>query len=517
MRRIKEMLRLRSLGQVSYRQIAKALGIARSTVATHLGRAEALGLSWPLPEDLDDAALEALLFPEAPPTPEDRALPDFVHIHQELRRKGVTRMLLWQEYKAASPDGLSYSRFCELYQHWGGQLDPVMRQHHPAGERLFVDYAGMTVPIVDGATGEVFQAQIFVATLGASSYTYAEATRSQMITDWVGSHVRAFAFFGGVPEIIVPDNLKSGVTSAHRYDPEINRTYAEMAEHYGVAVLPARSARPRDKGKVESGVQIVERRVLAPLRDRTFFSLEELNAAIAPLLAALNDRPFAKKAGTRRALFENLDRPALKALPQQPYVLAEWKKVRVNIDYHIEVDHHYYSVPFRYLRAQLDVRLTASSIECFDGTQRIASHLRSRTRGGHSTVREHMPEKHRQYAEWSPERITQWGRSVGPSTAELLERIIAARAHPQQGYRTCLGILRMTKLYGEPVLERAAAYAIGVGALSYKSIESILKHRRYENVPLELPIEAGAITHENLRGRDYYRHQEESSAYHSND
>ena len=502
------MLRLRSLGQLSHRQIAKAIGIARSTVATQLGRAEAAGLHWPLPEDLDDAALEALLFPEPPPTPIDKPLPDFAHVHQELCRKGVTRMLLWKEYKTSTPDGINYSRFCELYQQWRNQLDPVMRQHHRAGERIFVDYAGMTMPIVEAATGEISHAQIFVATLGASSYTFCEATRSQALEDWIGSHQRAFGFIGGVPEIVVPDNLKSGVKSPHRYDPEINRAYADMAEHYGVAVLPARSRKPRDKAKVETAVQIVERSVLAVLREHTFFSLAELNAAIAPLLKELNDRPFQKRPGTRRSLFEELDRPALRPLPERPYIVAEWKKARVNIDYHLEVDGHYYSVPHRYVHAQLDVRLSSSIVECFDGLERVASHMRSRTRGAHTTVGEHMPEKHRQYAEWTPERIAQWARRIGPSTVALVERIIAARAHPEQGYRTCLGILRLTKIYGDGIVERAAAYANEIGSSSYKSVESILKHRRYERAQPE-PPPTDAITHGNLRGSNYYRHQEE--------
>ena len=505
MRRIREMLRLRSLGQLSHRQIAKAIRIARSTVATTIARAEAAGLSWPLPDDLDDAALEALLFPAPLPTPVDTPLPDFEYVHRELAGKGVTRMLLWKEYKAVTPDGINYSRFCELYQRWRDQLEPLMRQNHRAGEKLFVDYAGMTMPIVEAATGEITYAQIFVAAIGASSFTFAEATRSQAMDDWIGSHQRAFRFFGGVPEIVVPDNLKSGVKSPHRYDPEVNRTYVELAEHYAVAIMPARSYKPRDKAKVESAVQVVEQSVLAALRQQTFFSLGELNAAIAPLLDELNDRPFQKRPGTRRSLFEELDRPTLRPLPEQPYIVAEWKKARVNIDYHLEVDGHYYSVPHRYVHAQLDVRMTTTSVECFDGLERVASHMRSRARGAHTTVGEHMPEKHRQYAEWTPERITSWGRRVGPQTVALLERVIAARAHPEQGYRTCLGILRLTKIYGEPTLERAAAYANEVGATSYKSVESILKHRRYEAAQPELPL-GEAISHDNLRGSEYYRH-----------
>jgi transposase len=514
MRKIKEVLRLRGTAQLSHRQIAAAAGISSSTVAEYLLRAKAAGFSWPLPEGLDDAELENLLFPENAPPAIERPLPEFERVHAELRRKGVTLMLLWQEYATSNPDAYSYSRFCKLYNQWRGKLDVVMRQTHGAGERMFVDYAGLVMPLADPITGELTTAQIFVATLGASNYTFAEATHSQSISDWLGSHVRAFAFFGGVPEIVVPDNLKSGVTSPHRYDPEINRSYAELAEHYGIAVIPARSKAPRDKAKVESGVQVVEQSILAVLRDRTFFSLSELNAAIAPLLQNLNDRPFQKLPGSRRSAFVEIDRPKLKELPETAYRFSQWKKARVNIDYHLEVDGHYYSVPYKYIGRQLDVRVGTSTIECMLGSRVIATHLRDPRKGQHTTLSEHMPAAHRSYAEWTPERIIGWAARIGPQSAELAREIIASRAHPEQGYRACLGILRLAKVYGNARLEAASQRALAIGARSYKSIESILKHG-LDNQPLvdgaRLEDQPRQPQHDNIRGANYYAQPTENT------
>ncbi|MDU8242813.1 IS21-like element ISPsy40 family transposase, partial [Pseudomonas syringae pv. actinidiae] len=362
----------------------------------YLHRFNACGLSWPT--SLSDAELERLLFPPAPTVPSDqRPMPDWAWVHAESRRPGVTLALLWQEYRLAHPQGFQYSWFCEHYRLWAAKVDVVMRQEHRAGEKLFVDYAGQTAPIIDRSTGEIRQAQIFVAVLGASSYTFAEATWSQKLPDWLGSHVRCFAFFGGTTQILVPDNLRSGVTKAHRYEPDINPSYRDLAEHYGVAVLPARSRKPKDKAKVEVGVQVVERWILAVLRNRQFFSLGELNTAISLLLERLNHKPFKKLPGSRRSAFESIDQPALQGLPEHPYVYAEWKKVRVHIDYHVEVDGHFYSVPYQLVRHQLEVRLTAQTVECFHANQRVASHLRSQHKGRHTTQTEHMPKSHREH------------------------------------------------------------------------------------------------------------------------
>ena len=503
MRRIKDVLRLQAAG-LSRRQLAKSCGIARSTVAEYLKRAEAAGLSWPLPASLDDAELEKRLFPPPVTVPtEERAVPDWSQVHRELKRKSVTLQLLWDEYKAANPEGFQYSWFCEHYRAWQGKVDVVMRQDHRAGEKLFVDYAGQTMDVVDRDTGEVLDAQIFVAVLGASNYTFAEATRSQTLPDWIGSHVRAFAYFGAVPAIVIPDNIKSGVHLAHRYEPELNATYAEMARHYGVAIVPTRSAKPRDKAKVENGVLVVER-LLARLRNRTFFSVAELNAAIAELLEELNAKPFQKLPGSRRELFETLDRPAMRALPGSAYEYAEWKKVRVNIDYHVAIDKHYYSVPYQLVKQQLEARVTGNTVELLHKGKRVASHRRSRQAGRHTTVTAHMPKAHRDYAEWTPERLVRWANEAGQATAKLVDTILTSRPHPQHGFRACLGIMRLGKTYGEVRLEAASRRALAIGSCSYKSVESILKNNLDKKPLPATSIESPAIEHDNLRGPDYY-------------
>ncbi len=505
MRKIKEVLRLKFETGLTIRRIARCCHVSRPAVKAYLTRFEEAGLSWPAAAELDDATLERKLYPPIPTLPTaQRTIPDWPHIHRELRRKGVTLTLLWHEYKAAHPEGFQYSWFCEQYRAWAGKVDGVMRQEHRAGEKLFVDYAGQTVEVVDRRTGEVRQAQIFVAVLGASNYTYAEATWSQQLVDWIGSHVRDFEFLGATTELIVPDNLRPAVSKAHRYEPDLNPTYQDLANHYGVAVLPARVRRPRDKAKAEVGVQLVERWILAALRNRTFFSLQELNREIARLLKRLNERPFKKLPGSRRALFEQLDRPALQPLPAQAYEFAEWKKVRVNIDYHVDIDGHYYSVPYQLVRRQLDARYSARTVECFHRGQRVASHIRSHLKGHHTTVAEHMPKSHRQYAEWTPQRLIRWASKTGPATAGVVQTILERRTHPQQGFRSCLGILRLGKSFGEDRLEAACRRALKLGSCSYKSIDSILRQgldRRAlpEQQALELSIE-----HDNIRGSDYY-------------
>jgi len=505
MRKIREVLRLKFDGGQTNRRIARSCHIGRPTVADYLLRFEEAGLQWPAAEALDDTTLEHKLFPAAPVvSTTQRTVPDWGEVHRELRRKGVTLTLLWHEYKAAHPEGYQYSWFCDQYRAWAAKLDVAMRQEHRAGEKLFVDYAGQTVEVVDRGTGEIRHAQIFVAVLGASSYTYAEATWTQQLPDWIGSHVRAFAFFGGVPELAVPDNLRSGVSKAHRYEPDLNPTYMDLASHYGVAVLPARVRKPRDKAKAEAGVLLVERWILAALRNRTFFSLQEVNREIARLLERLNARPFKKLPGSRRELFEQLDRPALRPLPAQPYEFAEWKKVRVNIDYHVEIDGHYYSVPYQLLKTTLEARYSERTVECFHKGQRVASHVRSHRKGRHTTVPEHMPTSHRSYAEWTPQRLVRWAAKTGPATASVVQSILERRAHPQQGFRSCLGIMRLGKSFGEERLEAACRRALTLGACSYKSIESILRQgldrkRVPEQQELELSIE-----HENIRGSDYY-------------
>jgi transposase len=506
MRKIREVLRLSLTQGLARRQVAVAAGLPYTTVSDYLARAGRAGLGWPLPEGMDDAELEARLFRRAalPPT-KARPLPDWAEVHRELRRKGVTLQLLWMEYRERHPDGYAYTQFCELYRRWRRHLSVVMRHHHRAGEKLFVDYPGQTVPVIDPATGEIAAAEIFVAVLGASSYTFAEAFPSQELPYWIAGHVHAFEHLGGCPRILVPDNLRSGVARSHRYEPDINRTYAEMAAHYGCAVIPARSGKPRDKAKVEVGVQVVERWILARLRNRKFFSLPELNAAMAELLAELNARPFRKLDGSRESLFRDLDRPALQPLPERRYEFALWRYARVNIDYHVEVERHYYSVPYQLVGTRLDIRITAATVEAFHKGRRVASHVRSRERGRHSTERAHMPQAHRRHAEWTPERIINWARTTGPAAAEMVGHIMRARPHPEQGYRACLGILRLGRHYGADRLEAACRRALAVGALNYRSIESILK-TGLDRQPLPAPApERPARRHVNVRGATYYQ------------
>lgn len=505
MRKITEILRLRHACGRSQREIAVSIGAAPSTVSDYLRRATLAGLGWPLPAGMTEAEVDRLLFPPPTEVPNaQRPVPDWAWVHSELRKKSVTLFLLWQEYRSCHPDGFRYSWFCHQYQHWAGRLDLVMRQEHLAGEKCFVDYAGQTVPITDRHTGEIRQAQIFVAVLGASNYTYCEATWSQGLPDWIGSHVRMLDTFGMAPAMLVPDNLKSGVSRACRYEPELNPTYLDFARHYDIAVVPARAGKPRDKAKVEAGVLLVERWILARLRNRTFFSLAELNEAIRELAADLNSRPFKKLKGNRLEMFHTLERPAMRALPMERYVLAEWKKARVNVDYHIEVAGRLYSVPYTLVGCQVDVRYTEHTVEIFHRSARVASHARALTAGRYVTQAEHMPEKHRQIAAWTPERILRWARTIGPHTTALIDALIAARAHPAQGFRAALGILRLAKLYGNERLDAACKRAMAMNAVSYRSVESILK-LRLESMPsaMDSPVQQ-PIFHDNVRGPDYF-------------
>jgi transposase len=487
------------------RKTARACGVSHSTVLKYRQRAEEVGLDWPQIEALDETSLERRLFPSVEESSR-RPLPDWSEVHQELQSPGVTLQLVWQEYKAAQGDqGYQYSRFCELYGQWRGRLDLSMRQTHKAGEKLFVDYCGQTVPVTDPLTGEVREAQIFVAVLGASNYTFAEATWSQKLPDWIGSHVRAFEFLGGVSQMVIPDNLKSGVTKPCRYEPVLNRTYEDLATHYETAVIPARVRKPQDKSKVEVGVQVVERWILAALRHRRFFSLSELNQAIRQLLSRLNERPFHKLPGTRRSQFEALDRPQLKPLPSTAFEYCDWSRVRVRSDYHVEVEGHFYSVPYQLVSQQLDVRLTAKTLECFHAGQRVACHVRSHERGQSTTLVEHMPREHRHYAEWTPQRLVQWSRQSGPSTATVVETILSSRSHPHQGFYSCLGLRKLAQSYGVERLEAACQRALAICGLSYRSISSILENGLDRQALPSPSPEPPAVSHENVRGASYYQ------------
>jgi transposase len=505
MRQVHEVLCLKWGQGLSERQIAQSLGISRPTVAAYGRRAQAAGLSWPLPETCDEGALERRLFPSGPArAPAPHVVPDGATVHHELKRKGVTLFLLWQESKAATPDGLQYSWFCHTYRAWARKRDLVMRQSHRAGATLFVDDAGQGLPVVNRHRGDVHEAAIFVAVLGASNYTYAEAPWRQSLPEWIGSPVRTCAALGGVPEIVVPDNLKAAIQRAHRYEPELNRTYADLAPHSGFAGIPARAAKPRDKAKGEVGGQGVERWLLARLRHHTCFSLAEVNAALQPLVPALNARPFKKLPGSRQALCETLDRPALQPLPAPPYEDAEWKHARVNIAYHVEVAGHYASVPYLLVKQQLDVRLSAQVVELFHKGNRVASHQRSPLKGRHSTVAAPMPTAHQRYAAWTPQRLGHWAAHRGPATAQVVETILASRPHPQQGFRSCLGIMRLGKSYGNERLEAACQRALTLRACSYKSIESMLTHGLDRRPLLQQPVATAGPAHANIRGPHSY-------------
>ena len=484
-----------------------SLQVPHTTVGDHVRRAKAAGLGWPLPDGLHDDALEALLFSSPAPAVVARPLPDWAKVHVELRRPHVTLMLLWLEHKETFPDGHAYSQFCELYRRWRRQVDVVMRQEHKAGEKLFVDFPGRQIPIYDARTGVVaFKAELFVAVLGASSYLYAEALRSQELLHWITGHVHVFEALGGCPRVVVCDNLRSGVTRPNRYEPDVNATYQEMAAHYGVAVIPTRSYKPRDKAKVEAGVLLAERWIMARLRNERFTSLGEANIQIAGLVEWVNAPPFKKLAGSRASVFEEIDRPALRALPTDRYEFAVWRKAKVNIDYHIEVrvDRHYYSVPYGLVGETVDVRMSAATVEVFCRHRRVASHPRKFT-GGFSTDRAHMPESHRRHAAWTPSRIVGWAAKTGPATAKLTEVIMASRRHPEQGFRSCLGIVRLADRYSAERVEAACERALAVRAHSYRSVESILR-TGLDRQPLgaDSPDRAHP-EHDNLRGPDYYQ------------
>ncbi|MBW1895168.1 MAG: IS21 family transposase [Deltaproteobacteria bacterium] len=506
MRKIREILRLKYECNLTDRQIAKSCFVARSTVANYLSRTKLAGLKWPVPENLSDTDIYNLMYKSrSNRTVNKRNMPQMEYIHNELKKKGVTLQLLWYEYKQNNPGGYQFSYFCELYQNWAKKLDIALRQRHNAGEKLFIDYAGHTVSVHDPKTGKITNAQIFIAVLGASNYTFAEATPSQALPYWIKSHIHAFEFFKGVPQILVPDNLKSGITHPSRYEPDVNPTYNDMALHYGTAVVPARPRKPKDKAKAENAVKFVESWIMAALRNHTFFSFAELNKAIAQKLTELNNKKFQKLETTRREMFEKIDKPALKPLPVAGYEYAEWKKARINIDYHIEFDRHYYSVPYQLRKEQVDIRFTDTTVEVLFKNKRVASHLRNYKKGAFTTYREHMPKSHQQYLEWTPSRIIKWAGKNGPETAQLVMGIMDSRRHPEQGFRACLGVMRLGKRYSNERLEKACERAIAIKSYSYKSVESILK-KGLDKVPLQKePDPTNPIDHFNIRGTQYYR------------
>jgi transposase len=504
MRKIREVLRLRFAQGLSQRAIGVSLGLSTGAVNSYLGRARMVDLDWPLADEFNDAELETLLYPPPPAlAAERRPVPDWAVVHRELRRPNVTLALLWEEYRggAGGQDGFGYSWYCDLYREWAKRLKPTLRQVHTAGERVFVDFSGRTMEVIDGSTGEIRRAEIFVGVLGASSYTFAAASWTQSLPDWIALHVSMLTFMGGVPRQIVSDNLRAGITRACFYEPLVNRTYADMASHYGTAVIPARPYKPRDKAKVEVGVQVVQRWILARLRNQQFFSLAELNQAIRELVDNLNDRLMHGWGTTRRTLFEELDRPALGPLPPTPYEYAGWKLCRVNLDYHVEIEKHFYSVPFRLLREQVDARITAKTVEIFHRGKLVAAHARSQRPYRPTTVADHMPSSHRRYRDWTHERIQREAATIGDDTVALVEIILRSRPHPEQGFRSCIGILGLAKRYDAERLDAACARALFLGTRSYSSVAAILKNAQERK---QTPPEQPRLFHENIRGSDYY-------------
>jgi transposase len=514
MRKVKEVLRLKYDCGLSRREIARRCSISRNAVAEYLRRATSAGINWNSVSSQDESQLEGLLYPVKPEinkTP--RAAPDFEYTYRELhayKKYNLTLNQLWLEYKDRNPDGYQYSQYCELYRRWRRKLDYCMRQEHRGGEKLFLDYSD-GLPLVDRLTGEIKTTQLFVGVWGASNFTYAEATLSQTLAEWIHSHVHAFEYFQCIPHVLIPDNLRSGVSHACFYEPEINPTYSNLAEHYGCAVLPARPAKPRDKAKVEVGVLISQRWILSVLRKRTFFSLAELNSAIRECLERLNNRSMHKLKKSRRELFEALDQPNALPLPQKAYEYAEWYHARVSFDYHIEIDHHFYSLPYQLLHQNVDVRVTATTVEAFLKGERVAAHARSYVKFDYTTTPEHRPPEHRAYAEWSPARFIQWATRIGEATAKLVEKILASRPYPEQAFRTCMGILRLQREYESKRVEAAARRALKFNACSFRSMRSILSiglDQRPDPAEqnfgqLSLPL------HENIRGPEYYQKFEE--------
>ena len=505
MRKISEVFRQRFELKLSYRDIARSQNISTTTVYDYLARAKVAGIGWQLPEGISEQELYDKLFLPIKNGSIQRPLPDWEWVCREVRKKGVTLRLLWREYRDVHPTGLGYTQFCERYRAYLKTVTPVMRQIHKGGEKTFVDYSGMKMPWLDPATGEIHEAEIFVGALGASQFIFAEATATQQLPDWITSHIRMWEFYGGVSEIVVPDNLLTGVTKAHRYDPDINKNYQHLSEHYGFAIVPARIYEPKDKAKVESAVGIIERQILAPLRHITFTSIGAINEAIKPRLAVLNNQQFQKMKTSRRELFETLDKPALKPLPPEKYYYADWINAKIHIDYHFVYDDHYYSVHYQHIHHEVVIRATAKIVECFYQEKRIAAHARSFVRYGFTTLKEHMPPAHLAHAEWTPERMKRWASKTGPNTVKFMDYMIASRAFPQQAFRACLGLLRLGERFGNDRLEKACIIAYSAGATRYQQVESILKNR-LDTLSLSHDEPAPTVTpHANIRGAKYYK------------
>lgn len=508
-KKIRGILRLKFHLKLSHRTIGRMVSASPGSISRCTAPFGQKSLEWSQLETIKDEEIKAILSKTHSPVEGNNFFePDFGRIYEELKIKTVTLQLLWEEYRETYKDK-AYGRasFFKMYNSWRNKLKTTMRQSHKAGEKLFIDYAGSTIPIFDAQSGEIRTAQIFIAVMGASSYTFAEATWTQTLADWISSHVRAFSYFGGVPFLLVPDNLKSCSTKACKYKPEINNTYAEMVRHYNTAVLPARPRKPRDKAKAEIGVQVVGRWILAKFRHQKFFSLLELNQAITALLLELNEKPFQKLTGSRLSQFTAIDKPALKPLPIEAYIYAEFKKRQLGFDYHIEIDGHYYSAPYELTKQPIEIRVTENVIEIFNNNTRVASHVRSYRKGAHTTLPEHMPKKHLKHMEWTPGRLLNWANTIGPKTFRLTKHFIETKEHPEQAYRACLGLLNLCKKYGEGRLEAACNRSIHYHIFTRRSVAAILKNG-LDKQPLA--IEEPSATkanefHKNIRGPNYFK------------
>lgn len=500
MRKIKDVLRLKLDAKLSHEQIARSLGLSKGVVTKYVGLAAAAGLSWQQIQACDDVTLERQLL-VAPERPRTQVQPDYARVHHELRRKGMTLMLLWEEYQAEHADRhtYGYSQYCEKYRQFTKRLKRSMQQTHRAGEKLFIDFAGPTIPLTDGT-----RAHIFVAAIGASSYTFACATPRETMADWINSTVKALQFYGGVPQLIVPDNPRAMIADPNRYEPRANDTVQDFARHYGTSVLPARPYSPQDKAKVESAVQVVERWIMARLRHQQFATVQDVNEAMAPLLERLNARPFQKLPGSRASTFAELDAPALLPLPLQPYEIATFKTVRAHIDYHVELEGHRYSVPHPMVGQVLEARITSGTVEVLHRGQRIASHVRNSRRGGFSTIAEHMPAAHRAHMEWTPQRLIHWGQNIGTATAAVVMHLLEQQKHPEHGYRACLGLLSLAKRYGKPRLETACELALQLGACQYRHVRDILANNR-DRTRQAAQNDWVSPTHAHVRGPAYYQ------------
>lgn len=510
MRAIKEILRLHFELGLANRAIGRSCNISPTTAGEYIERAEESGIDYKSLESMDDAIIYAKLFPEKEKEKSGKEIPDFAYISGELKKKGVTLQLLYEEYQEKHPNGYKRTQFYELCEQYTRTLDPVMRMVHKGGEKLFVDFSGDKPHHVDRETGEIISAELFVAVMGASNLTYALALPDQKLSSWLKGHIKVFEYIGGVVNCLVPDNLKAGVKSPCRYDPELNPIYAEMAAHYGTAVVPARPYSARDKAKVENGVLNAQRRILASLRNRIFFSLYELNDAIAEELEKLNNRPMQGLGKSRWEVFNEVDKAALKPLPEKRFEIRDWKKPRVNIDYHIEVDHNYYSVPYRLIRQEVEVFFTATTVEIYSQGKRVASHVRCYKKGEYLTIEEHRPYEHKKYLEWSPDRVKRWAGKIGDQTAEVVEKIMASKRHPEHGFRACLGVIRLAKKFTPERLELACKKALETGALRYKSIKSILENHLESREDASSEEEGRTLpVHENIRGGQYYGREEQ--------